>query len=334
MGHVQKLPASMKTSALLRPVLLALLAALPQAIAQAPFPNRPVTIIVPFPPGGGTDVGARLVAQKLTHRWGQSVVVENRGGAAGIVGMDAAAKAKPDGYTIVMGNVGTISINQSLYKKLPYDAETALLPIVMVADLPLVLLANVGLKEKTPAELIAAARAAPGKFTFASSGAGGAPHLAAEIFQNMTGIRMLHVPYKGGGPAVADLLAGHVNILFTTILEAVGQVKAGRLNGMAVSSKARSPALPDTPTLSEAGVPGYESGSWIGLMAPGGTPRTVLDKIAADTHEIVAQADTRQTLIGQGALPRGEMLAQFAAVIEADRRKYARIIVDQGIRSD
>ena len=291
-------------------------------------------MIVPFPPGGGTDVGARLIAQKLTLKWGQSVVVENRGGAAGIVGMDAAAKSKPDGYTFVMGNVGTIAINQSLYKKLPYDADTALVPIVMVADLPLVLLANTGLREKTPADLIAAARAAPGKFTFASSGAGGAPHLAAEIFQNMTGIKLLHVPYKGGGPAVADLLAGHVNILFTTILEAVGQVKAGKLNGMAVSSKARSPALPDTPTLSESGVPGYESGSWIGLMAPTGTPAAVLEKIAADVHDIVGQADTRQTLISQGALPRGETLAQFAAVIEGDRRKYSRIILDKGIRAD
>lgn len=291
-------------------------------------------MIVPFPPGGGTDVGARLIAQKLTQKWGQSVVVENRGGAAGIVGMDAAAKSKPDGYTVVMGNVGTIAINQSLYKKLPYDADTALVPVVMVADLPLVLLANTGLKEKTPVELIAAARAAPGKFTFASSGAGGAPHLAAEIFQNMAGIKLLHVPYKGGGPAVADLLAGHVNILFTTILEAVGQVKAGKLNGMAVSSKARSPALPDTPTLSESGVPGYESGSWIGLMAPTGTPAAVLERIAADVHDIVGQTDTRQTLISQGALPRGETLAQFAAVIEGDRRKYARIIIDKGIRAD
>jgi tripartite-type tricarboxylate transporter receptor subunit TctC len=165
-------------------------------------------------------------------------------------------------------------------------------------------------------------------------GVGNALHLASELFANKVGVKMLHVPYKGGGPAVADLIAGHVNILFTTILEAVGQVKAGKLNGMAVTSKARSPALPDTPTLSEAGVPGYESGSWIGLMAPAGTPAAILDKIAADTRDIVAQADTRQTLIGQGALPRGETLAQFAAVIDADRRKYARIIIDKGIRSD
>jgi tripartite-type tricarboxylate transporter receptor subunit TctC len=313
---------------------LALALTCAHAPAQAPYPARPVTMIVPFPPGGGTDVGARLIAQKLTLKWGQTVVVENRGGAAGIVGMDAAAKAKPDGHTIVMGNVGTIAINQSLYKSLPYDADNALVPVVMVADLPLVLLAHVGLKEKTPAELIAAAKASPGKYTFASSGAGGAPHLAAEIFQNMAGVKMLHVPYKGGGPAVADLIAGHVNILFTTILEAVGQVKGGKLNGMAVSSKARSPALPDVPTLAEAALPGYESGSWIGLMAPAGTPAAIIDKIAADTRDIVAQADTRQTLIGQGALPRGETLAQFAAVIDTDRRKYARIIIDKGIRSD
>ena len=275
------------------------------ASAQAPYPNRTVTMIVPFPPGGGTDVGARLVAQKLALKWGQSVVVENRAGAAGIVGMDAAAKAKPDGYTIVMGNVGTTSINGSLYRKMPYEPDTAFAPIALVADLPLVLLAYPGFAARTPRELIALAKAEPDKVNFASSGAGGAPHLAAEIFQSMAGVKMLHVPYKGGGPAVADLMAGHVNILFTTVLEAVGHVKSGRLRGLAVSSSARSPAFPERPTLAESGVPGYESGSWIGLLAPAGTPKPVIDKIAADVLDIVGQGETRNTFIAQGAIPRG-----------------------------
>jgi tripartite-type tricarboxylate transporter receptor subunit TctC len=313
--------------------LLLLALCTPFAGAQTPYPNRPVTMIVPFPPGGGTDVGARIVAQKLTAKWGQSVVVENRGGAAGLVGMDAAAKAKPDGYTIIMGNVGTISINQSLYKKMPYDADTAYAPVNFVADLPLVLLAYPGFAAKTPRELIAMAKAEPDKVTYASSGAGGAPHLAIEILQSMAGIKMLHVPYKGGGPAVADLMAGHVNILFTTVLEAVGHVKSGKLRGMAVSSTTHSPALPDVPTLAESGVPGYESGSWIGLLAPAGTPPAIVAKIAADVKDIMAQADTQQTFISQGAIPKSWTTAQFTALIETDKKRYARIIQEKNIQS-
>ena len=302
------------------------------AAAQA-YPTRPVTMIVPFPPGGGTDVGARIIAQKLTTRWGQTVVVENRGGAAGIVGMEAAAKAKPDGYTIIMGNVGTISINNSLYKKLPYDHETAFAPITYVADLPLVMLAFPGFAPKTPREVIALAKTEPDKVTFASSGAGGAPHLAAEIFSNMAGVKMLHVPYKGGGPAVADLMAGHVNILFTTVLEAVGHVKSGKLRGMAVTSSQRSPALPDMPTMAEAALPGYDTGSWIGLLAPAGTPAAVIDKITADVREILAQKDTQQTFISQGAIPRSLSTAEFTALIDNDKKRYARIIQDKNIQS-
>jgi tripartite-type tricarboxylate transporter receptor subunit TctC len=290
-------------------------------------------MIVPFPPGGGTDVGARIIAQKLTTKWGQTVVVENRGGAAGIVGMEAAAKAKPDGYTIIMGNVGTISINNSLYKKLPYDHETAFAPITYVADLPLVMLAYPGFGPKTPREVIALAKTEPDKVTFASSGAGGAPHLAAEIFSNMAGIKMLHVPYKGGGPAVADLMAGHVNILFTTVLEAVGHVKSGKLRGMGVTSAQRSPALPDMPTIAEAALPGYDTGSWIGLLAPAGTPIAVIDKITSDVREILAQPDTQQTFITQGAIPRSLSTAEFTTLINNDKKRYARIIQDKNIQS-
>ena len=310
----------------------ALLSAEP--VRAQPYPNRTVTMIVPFPPGGGTDVGARLIAQRLTAKWGQSVVVENRGGAAGIVGMEAAAKAKPDGYTFIMGNVGTTAINNSLYRKLPYDHETAFAPINFVADLPLVMLAYPGLAAKTPKDIIAMAKADPGKVTFASSGAGGAPHLAAEIFEDMAGIKMLHVPYKGGGPAVTDLMAGHVNILFTTVLEAVGHVKSGKLRGMAVTSSARSPALPDVPTVAEAALPGYDTGSWIGLLAPAGTPQAIIDKIAADVRDIVSEPDTREKFISQGALPRAMSNAQFIALIAAEKKRYAKLIADKNIRTE
>ncbi len=301
--------------------------------AQA-YPNRTVTIIVPFPPGGGTDFGARLIDQRLTAKWGQSVVVENRGGAAGIVGMEAAAKAKPDGYTFIMGNVGTIAINNSLYKKLPYDHETAFAPINFVADLPLVMLAYPGLAAKTPKDIIAMAKAEPGKVTFASSGAGGAPHLAAEIFEDMAGIKMLHIPYKGGGPAVTDLMAGHVNILFTTVLEAVGHVKSGKLRGMAVTSSARSPALPGVPTVAEAALPGFDTGSWIGLLAPAGTPQAIIDRIAADVRDIVSEPETREKFISQGALPRSLSNAQFIALIAAEKKRYAKLIADKNIRTE
>lgn len=316
-------------------VTLAVTALLSAEPARAqPYPNRTVTMIVPFPPGGGTDVGARLIAQRLTAKWGQSVVVENRGGAAGIVGMEAAAKAKPDGYTFIMGNVGTTAINNSLYRKLPYDHETAFAPINFVADLPLVMLAYPGLAAKTPKDIIAMAKADPGKVTFASSGAGGAPHLAAEIFEDMAGIKMLHVPYKGGGPAVTDLMAGHVNILFTTVLEAVGHVKSGKLRGMAVTSSARSPALPDVPTVAEAALPGYDTGSWIGLLAPAGTPQAIIDKIAADVRDIVSEPDTREKFISQGALPRAMSNAQFIALIAAEKKRYAKLIADKNIRTE
>ena len=313
---------------LLGPALLA------PALAQAPYPTRTVTMIVPFPPGGGTDVGARIIATRLTAKWGQSVVVEHRGGAAGIVGMEAAAKAKPDGHTIIMGNVGTIAINNSLYKKLPYDHETAYAPINFVADLPLVLLSFPGLAAKTPKDIIAMAKMEPGKVTFASSGAGGAPHLAAEIFEDMAGIKMLHVPYKGGGPAVTDLMAGHVNILFTTVLEAVGHVKGGKLRGMAVTSSQRSPALPEVPTMAEAALPGYDTGSWLGLLAPAGTPAAIVDKIATDVRDIVSEAETRERFISQGALPRAMSNPQFIALIAAEKKRYAKLIADKNIRTE
>ena len=314
---------------------LAVMAMLNAVLTHAQsYPNRTVTMIVPFPPGGGTDVGARLIAQRLTAKWGQSVVVENRGGAAGIVGMEAAAKAKPDGYTFIMGNVGTTAINNSLYRKLPYDHETAFAPINFVADLPLVMLAYPGLAAKTPKDIIAMAKAEPGKVTFASSGAGGAPHLAAEIFEDMAGIKMLHIPYKGGGPAVTDLMAGHVNILFTTVLEAVGHVKSGKLRGMAVTSAARSPALPDVPTVAEAALPGFDTGSWLGLLAPAGTPQAIVDKIAADVRDIVSEPETREKFISQGALPRAMSNAQFIALIAAEKRRYAKLIADKNLRTE
>jgi tripartite-type tricarboxylate transporter receptor subunit TctC len=319
-------------------ILLAFAALTPaqaQTDSAATYPSRAVTIVVPFPPGGGTDVGARLVAQKLSVKWGQPVVIDNKGGAAGMLGADMVAKARPDGYTLLVGNVGTQSVNPALYKKMSYDPDTAFAPVSMIAELPLVLLINPGLPFKTVKDLITQAKAEPGKISFASSGSGGAPHLATEILQKSAGISMLHVPYKGGGPAVSDLMAGHVNMLFATVLESIGHVKSGKLRGLAVSSASRSPALPDMPTVAESGITGlssFDTGSWIGMLAPAGTPQAIVDKISTDVREVLNQADTRQTLINQGATPLGMTPAAFKARIDADRQKYGRIIQDSSIK--
>jgi tripartite-type tricarboxylate transporter receptor subunit TctC len=313
---------------------LAALALLPAAHAQAPFPTRSVTIVVPFPPGGGTDVGARIVAQKLTERWGQPVLVENKGGAAGQIGSEMVSKAKPDGYTLLMGNVGTQSVNPSLYPKMTYNPDTAFVPVSMVAWLPLVMLAHPAMPATTPKDVASAARAKPGTLTYSSSGAGGSMHLAGALFESMAEAPMLHVPYKGGGPALQDLIAGHVNYSFATILEASGFVQAGKVRALAVTSTKRSPALPDVPTLVESGYPGYEASSWIGLLAPVGTPAAIVEKIAADVREVVARPDVRDRFIAQGATPDAEGPAHFKAVIDGDRVRWAKIIREKNITTN
>jgi NADP-dependent aldehyde dehydrogenase len=297
--------------------------------AQAPagYPSRSVTIVVPFPPGGGTDTGARIIAQKLSQKWGQPVIVENKGGAAGMLGAEQVSKAKPDGYTLMMGNIGTQSINPTLYgKKMAYNADTAFVPVTLVAELPLVLLAGPAMPAKNAAEVIATAKAKPGKVTYSSSGPGGAPHLAGALFEKETKTDLLHVPYKGGGPAIADLIAGHVDISFATILESSGHVKGGRLRALGVTSEKRSPALPDVPTLAESGLPGFNTASWIGLVAPAGTPKEIIDKISRDVREVMAAADVREQFASQGATPAGTTPEEFGALIDKDRKRYAVII--------
>jgi tripartite-type tricarboxylate transporter receptor subunit TctC len=324
-----------RTSALLFFSLMAL-GAMTTAHAQsaAPYPSRPVTVVVPFPPGGGTDVGARLVAQKLSLKWGQPVIIENRGGAAGRVGAELVAKAKPDGYTLLVGNVGTQSVNPALYKKMPYDPDKAFAPIGMIAELPLVMLVTPSLPWNNVKDVVEAAKKEPGKITFASSGAGGAPHLAGEIFQQASGTKMLHVAYKGGGPAALDLMAGHVNIYFGTVLESVGHVKSGKLKGLGVTSASRSPALQELPTIAESGYAGFDTGSWIGMLAPAGTPTSIINKISADLREVLALPDTQKTLITQGATPWPMTPEQFAERIKSDQARYGRIIMENNLSAE
>lgn len=303
------------------------------ATAQA-WPAKPVTIIVPFVPGGGTDLGARLMAQKLSTRWGQSVVVDNRGGAGGVVGADAVARARPDGYTLLVGNVGTQSINPVLYKKLPYDPDKAFAPVSLIADLPFFVLARPTLQAANVRELIVLAKKEPGKVSFGSSGSGGAPHLSAEVFAAMSQTQLLHVPYKGGGAVMTDLIAGHVDLLFASVLESIGHVKSGKLKALAVTTPTRSDTLPEVPTVAESGLPGYESGSWLAVLAPAGTPKDIVDKIAADMKVVLADESTRQVLIQQGAIPRSSTPAQLQTLIDNDRKRYERIVRDKNISID
>ena len=310
-----------------------LMASLASAWAQG-YPNRPVVLVVPFPPGGGTDVGGRILAEQLGKRWGQTVIVENKGGAAGQIGADLVAKAKPDGYTLLLGNIGTQAINPSLYKKLPYDPDKAFAPIALVTELPLAMMVHPAVPAKTVAEFIALAKSKPGQLSYASAGSGGAPHLAAEMFKAATATFILHVPYRGGGPAAQDLLAGHVDLLFTTVLEASGNIKAGKLRALAVTSDKRVPALADVPTLAEAGLPGFNSISWLGLLAPAGTPAEIVDKISADVRAVLADEAVRARYVALGGVPRGTTAAEFAKLIDSDRARYAQIIRERKITVD
>ena len=297
----------------------------PMACAQS-YPSRPVTLVVPFPPGGGTDTGGRVIAEQLSRRWGQTVIVENKGGAAGQIGADLVAKAKPDGYTLLLGNIGTQAINPSLYAKLPYDPDKAFAPVSLVAELPLVMMVNPAVAAQTPAEFIALAKAQAGKMSYSSSGAGGAPHLVAEMFKDQTRSFIVHVPYRGGGPAIADLLAGHVDLSFMTALEASGHIKAGKLRALAVTSDKRLPALPDVSTLAESALPGFNAISWIGMVAPTGTPQDIVDKIAADVRAVLADEAVKARFAALGGVARATSPQDFGKLIAADRTRYAEII--------
>ena len=315
----------MFTRRLAIPLALALCAMHLPGFAQT-FPSRPVTLVVPFPPGGGTDTGGRVIAEQLGRRWNQPVIVENRGGAAGRIGADYVAKSKPDGYTLLLGNIGTQAINPLLYAKLPYDADKAFAPVSLVAELPLAMMVHPSVPAKTAAEFVALAKSKPGQMGYSSSGAGGAPHLAAEMFKDQTGSFILHVPYRGGGPAIADLLAGHVQLSFMTVLEASGHIKAGKLRALAVTGDKRVPAFPEVPTLAESAAPGFNAISWIGLLAPAGTPQDAVDRIAADVRAVLADESVKARFIGLGGVPRATTPQEFARLIGDDRGRYAQII--------
>jgi tripartite-type tricarboxylate transporter receptor subunit TctC len=303
--------------------------------AQTPaYPTKPIRLVVPFPPGGATDIIARAVAQKLSETWGQSIVVDNRPGAGGNIGTELVAKAAPDGYTLEMGTVGTHAINASLYAKIPFDNVKDFAPIILVAGVPNVLEVNPSLPINSVQELIAYAKANPGKLNFASSGNGTSIHLSGELFKVMTGVQMTHVPYKGSAPALQDLVAGQVQLMFDNLPPSLPQIKSGKLRALAVTSATRAPALPDVPTVAESGLPGFEASSWFGLLAPAGTPPTIIAKINAEVAAWLASPEGKEKLASIGANAAGGSSEDFARHIQAETAKWAKVVKESGAKVD
>lgn len=304
------------------------------AQAQAAFPGKPLSIIVPFAAGGATDILARIIGQALSMEIGQSVIIENRPGAGGNIGGQLAAKAAPDGHTLFMGAVGTHAINPSLYKKMPYDPIKDLAPLTRVANVPNLLVANPQQPFKTVPELIAYAKANPGKVNFGSSGNGTSIHLSGEMFSHMAKVDIVHVPYKGSAPAMNDLLGNQIAIMFDNMPSALQYVRAGKLNALAVTSAKRSPELPNVPTIAEAGVPGYEASSWFGLFVPVATPAPVQTRLHAALVKVLARPDVKKRMAEQGAEVVSEQPEQFAAFIQAESLKWGKVVRTSGATLD
>ena len=319
---------------LLITVITAIAAPFTFAQSAANYPAKPVRLVVPFPAGGTTDILARAVAQKLSEAWGQQVIVDNRPGAGGNIGSDLVAKSTPDGYTLLMGTVGTHAINPSLYKNMPYDHVKDFAPVILVAGVPNVLVVNPSLPVHSVSELIAYAKANPGKLNFASSGNGTSIHLSGELFKAMTGVEMTHVPYKGSAPALTDLIGGQVQLMFDNLPSSLPFIRAGKLRALAVTSGARAAALPDLPTLAESGLPGFEASSWFGVLAPAGTPRDIVAKLNGAIASWLASPAAKEKLLAQGAIAAGGTPDDFARHIDAETSKWAKVVKASGAHID
>ena len=303
------------------------------APAQAQYPSRPVRLIVPFPPGGGTDTLSRIVGPKLAEALGQQVVIDNRPGAGTNIGAELAAKSPPDGYTLLMGNVAQ-AINVTLYSKLNYDFVRDFAAVSLTASTPNILVVHPSVPAKSVKELIALAKARPGELDVASSGAGSSAHLAGELFNSLAGTRMNHIPYKGGGPAVIALVGGQVSVGFATTPSVIQHVKSGRMRGLAVTSARRSPSTPDLPTIDEAGVKGYEAGTWYGLMAPTGTPKDIIARLHAESVKVIRLPDVKERLDATGFEAIGTSPEQFGAYIRSEVEKWGKVVKSAGVRVD
>lgn len=300
-----------------------------QAQAQTAWPARPIKMIVGFAPGGSTDVTARIIAQALSERLGQPVLIENRAGAGGNIGADAVAKADPDGYTLLMATSSTFAANPSLYKSLPFDVQKDFAPIAVTAFIPNLLVVNPSVPANNVAELIAYLKANPDKLNFASAGNGTSQHLSGELFNSLAGVRMTHVAYRGGAPAVSDLLGGQVQVIFAPLVEVIQQVRAEKLKALGITTARRSPLLPDVPTILEM-LPGYEVALWNGLLAPAKTPSDIIDRINRDTVEALRSPEVKAKLAEQGSEPVGNTPAEFKAFIESELVKWRRLVEISG----
>lgn len=294
------------------------------------FPTKPVRLIVPFPPGGGTDIVGRLVAQKLSERLGHNVVIDNRGGANAIIGTELAARSPADGYTLLFAIPANLAVNPGLYRNLPYQPLRDFTPVIQLNVFALLLVAHPSLSVASVPALLDRARGQAGKINFSSSGTGSAAHLSMELLQARTGVKMTHVPYKGGGPALNDLIAGHVDVMSGTLMSTLPAVRAGRLKALAVTTRARSTILPDVPALSEH-VPGYDMSNWQGIVVPSGTPRAVVERLNAEIASLLASGEVRSRFADQGADHVGGSAGDFGAVIKADIEKYDALIKRVGI---
>lgn len=298
-----------------------------------PFPSKPVRIIVGFPPGGGTDIVARTLSPRLSEALGQPVVIDNRGGASGLVATELAAKAAPDVYTLFMGTLGNLSVNPLLFPKIPFDVARDFAPVTQIVSVTFMLYVHPSLPVKTVRQLIVLAQERAGQLNYASSGSGGAPHLAAELFNSFAGVKLVHIPYKGSGPSFTDLLSGQVPITFTTLTQGLQYVKSNRLRAVATLGPARTPVLPDVPTVSET-LPGYEVVNWFGLVVPIMTARDVVARLHTEFVKVLQTPEVKEKLVAQGTDPVGSTPEEFGAFMKAETAKWARVIREANIRAD
>jgi tripartite-type tricarboxylate transporter receptor subunit TctC len=298
------------------------------------YPSKSIRLISPFAPGGGADITCRAIAQKLSAAFGQQVIVDNRGGAGGLVGVELAAKSPPDGYTIVLGTIGNIAVAPSMYSKMPYDPQKDLAPIGQTANTLNVLVVHPSLPAKTVKEFIAVAKKNPGQLLFGSSGAGAADHLAGELFNIMAGVKMVHIPYKGGAPAMLDLVAGQVQLVFSTVATALGSIQANRIRPIAMAGNQRYEKLPEIPTISEAGLKGFEANNWYGFFAPAGTPREVIARLHTETAKALAMPDVKTRLIDAGIIATPSTPEAFAGYIRSETQKWAKVVKAANIKPD
>lgn len=318
---------------MLRSVCLALLACLcASSAARAEYPDRIVKIIVPFPAGGTTDILARIVADRLDKRLGQRFVVENRGGASGSIGTQAVAASEPDGYTLVMATINTHGINSSVFKNLPYDPVRDFAPITIVASTPNILMVHPSLGVDDVAGFVRKANAAPGAIDFGSTSLGGSPHMSGELLKVLAGIAINHVPYRGGGPMLNDLIAGHIKSGFDNLPSAIGHVRSGSVKALAVTTTTRFPSLPDVPTMAEAGIAGYDVSAWFGLLAPAKTPRPIVDKLQQTIADILAEPDMKTRMLELGGVPGGMSPDAFGEIVRREVARWPDVVAKTGVK--